>query len=491
MFMKKVSLFFLIWVLISTLGLFNLSPSLKVAPFYQNPQSQSTRNRIIIYVNNTIFANLSAELNQYKIDLETDGYNVSYIQWTDPTLGPLDRANNLRLNLTLEYNATNILGAVFVGELPFALLKDMTLVYPCDLFFMDLDGLWQDLNSDQILDAHFNGTGDMYPEIFIGRINPYMLSNINATQLLKDYFQRNHLYRMNMLPRYNNSLMYIDDDWEPWSDEWKADLDILYSNNTLLNNSIIETNADNYLREINKTYDFAHVFIHSDSVQHYFKVGGVFKPEQVVNYSQICTLDDKVLFYNLYCCYAAKFDNPDNIASHYLFNSNYSLAVFGSARTGGFLLNQYLYSPLNQSKTLGEAFHDWWFNDQYDPVLNHGPNDLNMTGNVLLGDPFLRIKAVPISNSQNPSTNSSTTTESSSSTSTTETISISSTSSTTASTSGTSSNSTSTTNSSNNSTTTSNVASFWDLLSANSLFIAIGVSATVLGGVLMVKSRRR
>ena len=59
-------------------------------------------------------------------------------------------------------------------------------------------------------------------------------------------------------------------------------------------------------------------------------------------------------------------------------------------------MNQYLYEPLGQGWTLGEAFKHWWFNDILDPIVKtHGPTDPTVRGNMLLGDPTLRIRAAP------------------------------------------------------------------------------------------------
>jgi hypothetical protein len=107
----------------------------------------------------------------------------------------------------------------------------------------------------------------------------------------------------------------------------------------------------------------------------------------------------------LYCCFATSFDVNDNIGTQYLFSpkANNSLAVFGASTSGGFLMNRYLYEPLGNGWTLGEAFRNWWFNDILDPVVKtHGPTDPTVRGNMLLGDPSLRIRAAPSNGNGEP-----------------------------------------------------------------------------------------
>jgi len=362
-----------------------------------NPQAQQVTgtNNYIIYVNSTIASSIQPEIQQYKIDVEAAGYNVTIYNWTDPIPDPMQRAINLKFNMTQEYQTYGLNGCVLVGEMPFSLYElDPVTEYICDLFFMDMDGTWSNLNGDLDFESHINGTGDMYPEIFVGRINPKPVNSTHEVSLLQDYFERNHDYRMGYTPRYNNSLMYIDDDWESYSSEWAGDLQYLYNDITLINNTVEQTNTTNYVKEIAKPYDWGHVFIHSDATQHYFKIGATYTDIITTNQIKAATL--KLKFWMLYCCYGTRFDVANNIATQYLFspNANNSLAVFGSSTTGGFLMNQYLYEPLGKGWTLGEAFRYWWFNDILDPVVKtHGPTDPTVRGNMLLGDPSLRIRS--------------------------------------------------------------------------------------------------
>ena len=304
-------------------------------------------------MNSTIAPSIQTEILQYKADVEAEGYTVKIYNWTDLNPDPFQRVVQLNTNITQEYTTNGLNGTVLVGEMPFSLYEQSVGVdYICDLYLMDIDGLWGNPDGDVDFDSHTNGTGDMYPEIFVGRINPKPVNSTHEVALLQSYFQRNHDYRVGITARYNNSLMYID--------------------------------------------DWGHVFIHSDASKHYFKIGATYT--DLLLTSQLKTANLALKFWMLYCCYGTRFDVTDNIATQYLFSptANNSLAVFGSSTSGGFLMNQYLYEPLGQGATLGEAFRHWWFNDILDPVVKtHGPTDPTVRGNMLLGDPTLRIRAAP------------------------------------------------------------------------------------------------
>jgi hypothetical protein len=352
--------------------------------------NQSTTKWVAIYVNSTIYNNISTEISQYQTDIAAQGFNVTNIyNWSDSSV------INLKSNISTEYTNNQIEGVILIGNIPYALFDEYSaLIYtgfPTELFLMDLDGNWTDPDGDLDYDGFSNGTGDMYPEIFVGRINPYCLSGSNQLDLLKNYFNRIHNYRNGSITLYDSSLMFIDEDWQQWSEEWRGDMLYLFSNITMINTTA-NTNPSDYMNQLCLQYEFVHAFIHSNQTTHFLKPNYT-NPSQQIYYSQIPSLNTKALFYNLYCCYACDFSVTDNLGTHYLFSSNNTLAVFGSTRSGGFLMNRFLYEPLSEGKTLGEAYRYWWSNDvlDNDPMIDHGPNDLNMTGNVLLGDPLLTI----------------------------------------------------------------------------------------------------
>jgi hypothetical protein len=359
----------------------------------EEPIAQSGGKNVSLYINATLSPSIQNEINTYVNDLTNDGYNVRVINWSDPSPTLFQRAINLRVHLNNSYNVNNTIGAALIGDMPYALFDGFGTIYsnhPVDLFFMDLDGNWTDTDFDQDFDIHNNGLGDIYPEIFIGRINANETTAMNPLQSLKDYFNRNHQYRLKNTYRSNNSLMYIDDPWESYSHEWVIDLQYLGTNVTLVNNTIETTDAPHFIPRIVKPFEFTHLFCHSDWNTHYFT-----NPANTLTNIMLKTLDTNSLFYNLYCCYAAKFDQVDNMASLYLFNSTHSLGVYGCSRSGGFQLNQYLYQPLSLGKSLGESLYNWFFNDVYDLIKTHGPSSPDSRGNLLLGDPFLRIRDPP------------------------------------------------------------------------------------------------
>ncbi|MBD3214709.1 MAG: hypothetical protein GF311_19010 [Candidatus Lokiarchaeota archaeon] len=330
-----------------------------------------------IYVNNTLYANLYSEIAQYQQDLENQGFNAEIINWSDPVV------ENLKGDLINSQNSTFV-GAVLIGKIPYANYEMGGAVFPCDLYLMDLDGVWGDLSGVVgAYDNHFGGGGDVYPEIWIGRINPEKLNNIGShLQAYKDYFNRNHAYRDSSLYRPHSALVYVDYDWTDSNAVWHDGVKKSYSNTTLIGVNATTNDIDYESRIQSTRYELIHAMIHSTSTQHQFYSGG--SSAGITTNTEINALTTNPLFYNLYCCSACDFRVINNIGTQYLFSSN-SLCVIGSTKSGGMLMISYFYTPLGKGYSIGESFRQWWSN----PL--HGPDDSYSQGLCILGDPLLTI----------------------------------------------------------------------------------------------------
>ena len=355
-----------------------------ILPYFKQPTTPSSSGVVRIYVNNTIAGSISNEIDQYEQDVINQGYTVQVVNWSHTNVTLL---RNDLINASLQ--SEGLEGAVLVGDFPAAFLQyfyyTMT-TYPCDLYLTDLDGEWVDNDvADGLFDAHNNGTGDIYPEIWIGRICPESLNNTDHLTAYQNYFARNHAYRTGQLTRPHSQLVYIDDDWatsQQLVDEWLGDM-TAYTNITCISLPTTTTTATDYKNKLTQIYEFVHVFVHSWPYEHLFGPSGN-GAEGKVNYTDILNIDTKALFYNLFACSAANFKYQANLGTQYLFSNN-TLVVVGSSKIGGMTMNSYFYTPLSQGKIFSEAMRLWYWN----PL--HGPSDPDSIGMTLLGDPLLTI----------------------------------------------------------------------------------------------------
>ena len=353
-----------------------------VLPYFKQPTT-SNPGVVRIYVNSTIANSISTEIDQYEQDVINQGYTVQIVNWSDTNVTVL---RNDLINASVQPEGLE--GAVLIGDLPAAILSyndifwNITRDYPCDLYLTDLDGEWVDTDpADGLFNAHNNGTGDLFPEIWIGRICPESLNNTNHLTAYQEYFARNHAYRTGQLTRPHSQLVYIDDDWSAWTSEWLGDM-TAYTNITCISTDSY-TNATDYKSRLTDIYEFVHVFVHSWPYEHLFGPSGN-GAEGKVTYKDIYNIITQALFYNLFACSATNFKYQTNLGTQYLFSNN-TLVVVGSSKIGGMTMNSYFYTPLSQGKIFGEAMRLWYWN----PL--HGPSDPDSIGMTLLGDPLLTI----------------------------------------------------------------------------------------------------
>ena len=120
----------------------------------------------LIIAENSLYNSLSSEIRTYAEDAHAVfgyGVYVETVQYPTPTAVK---------SLIISYS-NNLRGVLFigdVGECMYEVPNDYGIYgyknWPCDLFYMDLDGIWTDSDSNSIYDGH---TGNVAPEIFLGQ----------------------------------------------------------------------------------------------------------------------------------------------------------------------------------------------------------------------------------------------------------------------------------------------------------------------------------
>lgn len=348
---------------------------------------------VVIIVESSLYSSITAAVTQYRQDLNDTGYHT--ILYTNP----ISTAEELKANLSGWYDSENILGAVLIGRLPYAQFYHpagngfSAETFICDLFLTDLDGTWTDTSpTDGIYDGHsatFNA--DIYPEIFIGRIDPTCLTwGTSVADHINTYLARIHDYRTGGVSRTRRALFYIDDDWIPWAPAWSTDAAPSYSTRTLIYNPGSTTTASDWLNtRVTQDYQWGHLAAHSSPTTHYFGPGG--SGEGTVTSSQIHAAPPSFNFYNLFCCSGAKWTVADDLGVTYTFSGSYSLASIGSSKTGSMLDNDEFYGPLGQNLTLGESLRDW-FSASLTSSGEAGSGYLEWYyGMNIIGDPLLTI----------------------------------------------------------------------------------------------------
>jgi hypothetical protein len=174
-------------------------PALPYLLWLRPPRSDphQDRQRVLVVVEDRLASPLDAALAQYRDDLQAEGYAVDVSTDVRRDSSPLQIRTMLQKALAAE---PGLVGAVLIGDIPALLFNTKKQQgdpywhdYLSDLYYMDLDGVWEDSDGNGVYDAHH---GHRSPEIWVSRLRTDTLASLaGEVDLLQRYFVRNHAYR--------------------------------------------------------------------------------------------------------------------------------------------------------------------------------------------------------------------------------------------------------------------------------------------------------
>jgi hypothetical protein len=353
-----------------------------------------------IIVNATLYDSIRPALDTLGSDISAGGFSVSVVT------ALISQPESLRRFLQSEYD-DGMTGALLIGNLPvawFQMIDDWNgngmrdpgegyEEFPCDLFYMDLNGTWQDSmrrlsgqdslvpGHDAMYDRH---DGDLVPEIWLGRITARPCGNEKA--LVNDYLRKVHAYRQGELNLNDRALVFVDDDWAAWADEFNGNMGLLYPDRVLFADPET-TRATRYRQCLNEDYEWVGVYSHSNSHLHAMKYHSGDSSDYFYE-AEIPQVAPLAHFYNLFACSNARYTDTGYMAGRYIYSSAFGLNSIGTTKTGSMLDFGYFYGPLGAGQNIGQAFASWLTTELeigYDPVKRSW-----FYGMCLNGDPTLK-----------------------------------------------------------------------------------------------------
>lgn len=351
----------------------------------KSAKSYSVAPRVLLLVNSEIQTQIQVSITQYINDLEIEGYEVVLMSASGGT--PAD-IKNLIKNY---YNTGGLTGCVLIGDFPVPWFEHEDVYpylggryeYPIDMYYMDLNGNWIDSDSDGMFDLQESGSGDIKPEIWLGRLTASPLGN--ETSLLQKYFHKNHKYRAGELVLDKIALAYTDDYYSASGPYCGDQLRLIYDNvQSIYDNSV--TTAAYYKQLLAQPYHFVTVYAHSNATLHAFQNGS---ENEYVTYNDIISIKPRNFFYNLKGCHTANYIEKNYLAGWYIFCDGYGLVAVGPATKGSMINEKFYYKPLGEGKTFGESYKEWLIENINISSYIY-PRDIYPV--VMCGDPTLRIE---------------------------------------------------------------------------------------------------
>lgn len=341
----------------------------------------------LILVDNRLYDGIKSNVEQYAGAISQRlGYEVQIVQVNHD-------AKPEELREMLKKKRSSLDGCLFIGDIGLAWFQKPVYVtkhskgkqekkvvsWPCDLYFMDLDGIWEDnwawkekrmdySQKDQIFDTH---RGNTQPEIFIGRLPCYSKDDICASyNLINQYLQKAIKYWLHTDGEAKGTLSYISETWVRLRHFDKRErrslacfkrlryaLDYLPQTDMYPNFST----TDYQEKLASSEYSYARLMAHSDSLNHYFDAKWKEYPYTLLYGSDIFQSKITPRIINLFCCSALLWLGNCSLGASYIYGPQSSaLAVVGSTKTGS------MYDPSNFNEGLarffsvGESLRYWW-----------------------------------------------------------------------------------------------------------------------------------
>ena len=334
-----------------------LTVSFSPIPLIEVQAKEIEKPLVTVIVDSSIYAAIESSLNQYAIDVENAGYAVNITE-TNQLLNNTPEGIRTYLQEALNYNLT---GAVLVGDIPEAWYEVGDRKFPTDMYYMDLNGLWTDMDNNGIYDAR---GGDLLPEIWIGRIKVSTLGG-DGVELITKYFDRNHRYRNGFLTvPWWRALLYIDDQGIQHVQDAKTSMSRVATDVTLVTDPKL-TNATDYKGRLRDAlgYQWLYLMSHGLVSNHTFLVPskdrGGFEQGGTVYASDYRLIDPRVSFYHFFTCSAARYTDLNYLAGTVVFESSYGLLAIGATdNTYTFSFNDF-YRALSEGASIGTAFKQW------------------------------------------------------------------------------------------------------------------------------------
>ncbi len=236
---------------------------------YHTPLTSPKTCNYAILVDHTLYPDIQPALTTYLNDLTREGYQPYLDTITGGT--PAD----IKAWVTARY-AQGARGALFIGDITAAWADVSNDTFPCDLYYMDLNGTWNDTDGDGAYETH---TGDMAPELYIARLYATTLTYNTEAALITQYFTKDHAYRTGDLTEPWRGLEYIEEDWY----DMDVNLDNIYHDNVTRYDYGYFTTAADYLNQMDLGQYYTQVCAHSYSGGHHFGT----RPTESVAYGHI------------------------------------------------------------------------------------------------------------------------------------------------------------------------------------------------------------
>ncbi len=338
---------------------------------------------------------MKSEIQQYKTDVEARfPVRLGILE------GAWEKPAELRATLKSLHDKHGITGAVLVGALPMHRFFMHENANPNPLYYEDFDLEFVDRNKDGVDDAY---KGKPALKIWVANIRASDKAREDDTPGLRRFFAKTHNYYTDKAVPELRALFFSA---EPPSVEWAGAGDWFKRRGGARfsapeNVTILEGKGCTHkaaLEAFRKhSYSLTCVALHSDETGHALYDGDLMAHE-------IADFKTGSLITISHGCFAANWtktehdNNGPNCGLSWVFGKHLGQAVVGQVRSGGIGFDNLIYERLRAGDYLGKAYLPSKQAHETEALLDasigdYAPGEV-VSGNLLIGNPFLELKPV-------------------------------------------------------------------------------------------------
>jgi hypothetical protein len=324
-----------------------------------------SQDKIGVIVNKDIAADINPKVQRYIAELATIESVSVWLNNSD--FNENSSASVLRDSLLHHYLNDNLTGVVFIGDLPityYEIREDLGGGYynsfPCDIYFMDLNGLWLDTASTWGVTGYFdNHIGDRKAEIWMSRIIGSNTPDIgDELTVLNDYFDRLHL-RMTGQDNLPKKMCFFGSDVEfPTMDSWLGDTLLGYQPGEIAtykrSSLTMQDSPQNWISVLQQGVEYSVMFEHSYEYGH--SMSSFFSNQ---DYLSMTPESNSRFYYLVAACKVSRYTTPNSMGLIYAMGHK-GLLVIGSTKEvgigGG---REVFHGLLGQGYSFGASHKEW------------------------------------------------------------------------------------------------------------------------------------
>jgi hypothetical protein len=354
---------------------------------------------VLMLVDETTYQTYNDQIDQYKIDIESNfpvRINIITGLWTT--------AEQVRNVLQEHFETYGIEGSILVGNIPLPRFKlsqgaetGQIKLFP--YYYQQLDDVIFDNDNDGISD-YIARDIDEIVDIWTSFIIP--LSDPNAITI-GDFFEKTHNYYIGETPINRKGLSFASESAESWhvaKDDYANAMELLGLDAVIRNSHDVDDTLADYLHYINdETYQINAVFTHATSFYQQFRDNDL-HGFTILEFPA----DSGALINLIYGCNSGNLlDNQASCtALSYIMNNTVSQASFACTRSMGNWLAEQIIEKLAAGENMGKAYLLYYqfknYTDFIDANWEDTPNQF-IYDYVLYGNPFLKIQKTILANS--------------------------------------------------------------------------------------------